>query len=97
MSFLLRKTNTKCLVISGALMAAYWLALSKSLLILETLGISSYAAIGWYDTMYDCDTQLISYDGIYSYLFSWMKPAIGDGYIYGGPIRGRRLDEINIY
>ena len=97
MSFLLRETYAKCLAISAGIILAYWLAPSKNLLILGTLSISSYTAIGWYDTMYDCGTKLISYDGIYSDLFSWMKPAIGDGNIYGGPIRGRRLDEMNIY
>ena len=96
MSFL-RETNNKCIAISGGLMLAYWLAPSKNIFVLGALGVSSYAAIGWYDKIYDCDTKLISYDGIYSDLFSWMKPAIGDGNIYGGPIRGRRLDEMNIY
>ena len=76
-------------------MAAYWLALPKNLLILGTLDISRYAAIGWYDTIYDCDTKLISYDRTYLDLFSWMKPATGDGNTYGGT-RGRRLDEMNI-
>ena len=94
MSFLLRETNSKCLIISGGLMAAYWLTPSKVLLILGTLSVSSYAAITWYDSIYDCNTKFISYDGIYSDLFSWMKPAIGDGNTYGGgPICGGRLNE----
>ena len=96
MSFL-RETNTKCIAISGSLMATYWLAPSKNLFGLGALGVSSYAAIGWYDKSYNCDTKLISYDGIYSELFSWMKPEVGDGNIYGGPVRGRRLGEMNIY
>ena len=50
-------------------MLAYWLAPSKNLFVLGALGVSSYAAIGWYDSIYDCDTKLISYDGIYSDLF----------------------------
>jgi hypothetical protein len=78
-------------------MLAYWLAPSKNLFVLGALGVSSYAAIGWYDTMYDCNTKLISYDGIYSHLFGWMKPELGDDNTYGGHIRGRRLDEMNIY
>ena len=79
-------------------MLAYWPAPSKNLFVLGALGVSSYAAIGWYDTMYDCNTKLISHDGIYSDLFGWMKPESGDDSTYGGgPVRGRRLDEMNIY
>ena len=69
MSFLLRDTNKKCLAISGGLMLAYWLAPTKNILTIGAVGISSYAAIGWYDKIYDCDTKLISYDGIYSDYF----------------------------
>ena len=97
MSFLLREINAKCLAISGGIMLAYWLAPSINPLVLKALGVSSYAAIDWYDLIYDRDTKLISYDRIYPDLFSWMKPTIGDGNIYGGPIRGRRLEEMNIY
>jgi hypothetical protein len=78
-------------------MAAYWLAPSKNLFVLGALGVSSYAAIGWYDTIFYCNTKLISYDGIYSDLFGWMKPELGDDNTYEGDIRGRRLDEMNIY
>ena len=92
MSFL-RETNKKCLAISGGLMLAYWLAPTKNILFLGAVGVSSYAAIGWYDSIYDCNNRLVSYDGIYSNLFGWMKPAICDGNIYGGPDRGRRLDD----
>ena len=29
--------------------------------------------------------------------FGWIKPEVGDDNAYGGHIRGRRLDEMNIY
>ena len=93
MSFLLRESNTKCLAISGGLMLAYWLAPTKNILFLGAVGVSSYAAIGWYDSIYDCDNKLVSYDGLYSDLFGWMKPEVGDDNTYGGPVRGRRLDD----
>ena len=76
MSFL-RETNTKCLVISGGLMGAYWVAPSKNMVVMAAIGVSSYAAIGWYDSIHSCNTKLVSYDGIYSDLFSWTKPQIG--------------------
>ena len=90
MSFL-RETNKKCLVISGALMASYWLVPSKNQLVFGALGVFSYATIGWYDMMYDCDTKFFSKKGTYSNLFGRMKPEVGDDNTYGGPIRGRRL------
>ena len=77
MSFLLRETNTKCIAIGGGLMLAYWLAPTNIFLVLGALGISSYTAIGWYGSIYDCDTKLVSYDGICSGLFGRMKPNIG--------------------
>ena len=58
-------------------MGAYWLAPSKNILVVFTLGVASYAAIGWYDSIYNCNTKLVSYDGLYSDLFSWMNPRIG--------------------
>ena len=72
-------------------MLAYWLAPQKNLLFLGAVGISSSAAIGWYDAIYNCDNKLVSYDGIYSELLGWMKPEVGDDKTYGGPIRGRRM------
>jgi hypothetical protein len=58
-------------------MGAYWFATSKIMVVMAAIGISSYAAIGWYGSIYDCNTKLVSYDGIYFDLFSWTKPAIG--------------------
>ena len=77
--------NIKCIVFSGAMVAAYmylpcrfdrnWRAS------VSFIALASYVGLAWYDHVYDCDVKMRP--GLIAPLTRYLKPALKGG-VYGG-------------
>lgn len=77
--------NPKCLVFSGAMVAAYWYlpckydaAAYRSAAFIAT---ASYIGLAWYDYSYDCSNKMKP--GAISVMSRHFKPPLANG-VYGG-------------
>jgi hypothetical protein len=53
------KLNPKCVLISGALVAGYWLLpADRNLLTAVLIGTGSYIGVAYYDSYFDCSDRL---------------------------------------
>ena len=60
-----RDVNIKCVMISGGVVGAYYLLPPDNLWIAVGLGFGTYIGIAWYDSYFQCEDRLTSYDSIF--------------------------------
>ena len=80
--------NTKCLVFSGTLMAAYMYLPCRYDrnwgLTVAGIGVAAYVAMAWYDYAYQCELKMRR--GVTGLVTGPMKPPVGDDGTYGGAL-----------
>ena len=76
-SLLNREFNTKCLIISGGVVGAYYVLPPDNLWAAVGLGFGSYIGIAWYDHHFQCEDRLTSYDSIFTTVTKPFKPPVG--------------------
>ena len=81
-----REYNPKCIAISAGVVAAYWFLPPKQALIAAGLAVATYIGIAHYDSMYNCEERLYSFDGWFSQTFGAFKPPVGRDGTYGGDL-----------
>lgn len=69
-----KEINTKCIIVSGTLVAGHWL-LPKTIPSYVLIGFGSYIALAWYDHYNYCDLKL-SADTILHPFAAWAKPPV---------------------
>ena len=80
----MREFNTKCILISGGAVVAYWALPPRRVSVAVGLAIATYVAIAWYDLVYNCDTKLRALGGLFGAITAPFKPAVVDGRYGGG-------------
>ena len=78
-----REFNTKCVVLSGVAVTAYAILPPRKLWVGAGLAVATYVALGWYDTMYDCNDKLTARGGLFGEITGPFKPPVVAG-VYGG-------------
>ena len=77
--------NPKCLVFSGAMVAAYWYLPCKydqnAYTSAAFIATASYVGLAWYDYTYDCKYKMRP--GAVSVVSKYFKPPLYNG-VYGG-------------
>ena len=81
-----REYNPKCIAISAGVVAAYWFLPPKQALIAAGLAVGTYIGIAHYDSLYNCEERLYSFDGWFSQTFGVFKPHVGTDGTYGGDL-----------
>ena len=81
-----REFNTKCLVISGAVVTAYVVLPKRNLWVGAGLALATYVLIAWYDKLYNCDDKLIAFGGLFGEVTGPFKPSVV-GNVYGGSMK----------
>ena len=75
--------NEKCLIKSGAAVAAYALLPPRRLWVGVGLAVGTYVAIAWYDALCGCDERMVAQGGLFGEVTGPLKPPVVGG-VYGG-------------
>ena len=78
MEYLLnREYNEKCVLISGGVVASYYILPPDRWYVATFLAFATYIGIAHYDSVFMCQDRLVSYDSIWTTLTKSFKPPVG--------------------